>query len=118
MTGARLSFEEIVRELATAHIHCAADKTDEFHAVGAALAGSDEKAAVFQELLGNSVRMFVAVLEPRGILSTADLERRCIGLVGADEALSAALARGNGIEAEAAGVFAALITGSLRAPAR
>jgi len=37
--------------------------------------------------------------------------RRCIGLVGAGEALSAALVRGNFSEAEAAGVFASLIKG-------
>lgn len=117
MTSTERNFDETVRELATAYIHCAADKTDEFHAVGAALAGSEEKAAVFQELLDNSVRMFVAVLEPHDILSTTDLEQRCIGLVGAGEALSAALMRGNGSEAEAVEVFAALIQGGLRAPA-
>jgi len=42
--------------------------------------------------------------------------RRCIGLVGAGEALSAALVRGNFSEVEAAGVFASLIKGGLRAP--
>ena len=86
------------------------------HAVGAALAGSEEKAAVFQELLDNSVQMFVSVLKPHSTLSTAELERRCIGLVGAGEALSAALVRGNCSEAEAAGVFASLVKGGLRAP--
>jgi hypothetical protein len=33
----------------------------EFLAVGAALAGSEEKAAVFDELLANSDQMFVSV---------------------------------------------------------
>jgi hypothetical protein len=84
--------------------------------VGAALAGSEEKAAVFQELLDNSVQMFVSVLKPHNTLSTAELERRCIGLVGAGEALSAALVRGDCSEAEAAGVFASLIEGGLRVP--
>jgi AcrR family transcriptional regulator len=116
MTTSERSFEETVGVLAVAYIHCAADKTDEFHAVGAALAGSEEKAAVFQELLDNSVQMFVSVLKPHSTLSTAELERRCIGLVGAGEALSAALGRGNCSEAEAAGVFASLIKGGLRAP--
>lgn len=116
MANTELSFDETVRELATAYIRCAADKTDAFHAVGAALAGSEEKAEVFQELLDNAVRMFVAVLEPNNTLPIAELERRCVGLVGAGEALSAALVRGNGSEAEAAGVFAALIAGGLRAP--
>ena len=117
MTAAERSVDETVEILATAYIQCAADKTDEFHAVGAALAGSEEKAAVFQELLDNSVQMFVSVLKPHSTLPTAELERRCIGLVGAGEALSAALVRGTCGEAEAAGVFASLIKGGLRAPA-
>lgn len=116
MTTSERSFEEGVVVLAAAYIHCAADKTDEFHAVGAALAGSEDKAAVFQELLDNSVQMFVSVLKPHSTLPAAELERRCIGLVGAGEALSAALVRGNLGEAEAAGVFASLIKGGLRSP--
>ena len=117
MSATRRGFEDTVEVLANAYIHCAADKTDEFHAVGAALAGSEEKAAVFQELLENSVRMFVAVLKPHTSLPAAELEWRCIGLVGAGEALSAALVRSKGDEAEAAAVFAALIKGGLSADA-
>ena len=117
MAIGKRSLKECVTALAAAYIHCAADKTDEFHAVGAALAGSEEKAKVFQELLDNSVRMFVSVLQPHSTLPAAELERRCIGLVGAGEALSAALVRGNVGEAEAAGVFASLIEGGLRARA-
>ncbi|WP_043837298.1 TetR/AcrR family transcriptional regulator [Muricoccus aerilatus] len=113
-TGER-SPEECIQVLAAAYIHCAADKTDEFHAVGAALAGSEEKAAVFQELLDNSVQMFVSVLRPYSTLPAAELERRCIGLVGAGEALSAELARGRSNEAEAAGALASLIRGGLSA---
>lgn len=114
-TGER-SLGETVDCLAVAYIHCAADKTDEFHAVGAALAGSEEKAKVFQELLENSVQMFISVLTPHSSVPATELERRCTGLVGAGEALSAALVRGSFNEAEAATAFAALITGGLRAP--
>ncbi|WP_338664367.1 TetR/AcrR family transcriptional regulator [Pararoseomonas sp. SCSIO 73927] len=110
------SLGECVRLLADAYIHCAADRTDEFHAVGAALAGSEEKAAVFQELLDNCVRMFVSVLSPHSTLPPAELERRCIGLVGAGEALSAALVRGSLTEAEAVRAFASMIEGGLRTP--
>lgn len=116
MSTTELSFEQTVDELAAAYIHCAADMTDEFHAVGAALAGSQEKAAVFLELLDNSVQMFLAVLKPHSTLSIPDLERRCIGLVGAGEALSAALVRGGGNEAAAVETFASLIHGGARAP--
>lgn len=108
------SAEEAVEELAAAYIDCAADTTDEFHAVGAALAGSEEKAAVFQELLENSVQMFVAVLTPHSGLPPAELERRCIGLVGAGEAIAAALVRGRCGQAEAAETFASIIRSGLR----
>lgn len=108
--------EETVEALATTYIRCAADTTGEFHAVGAALAGSAEKAAVFQELLDHSVGMFVAVLKPHSNLPAAELERRCVGLVGAGEALTAALLRSRCSEGEAIATFAEMIRGGLRAP--
>ena len=114
MTAGKLGPEATVEALAAAYIRCAADTTGEFHAVGAALAGSEEKAAVLQELLDNCVRMFVSVLRPHSTLSPAELERRCVGLVGAGEALSVAMVRGNCGEAEAVEAFASLIHGGLR----
>ncbi|MDU4289752.1 MAG: TetR/AcrR family transcriptional regulator [Mixta calida] len=105
------SFQETVQVLASAYIHCAADKTDEFHAVGAALAGSEEKAAVFQELLDNCVVMFVTVLTPHVNMTPEALHACCIGLVGAGEALSVALTRGRLNETEAVAAFASLIKG-------
>lgn len=113
MAAQEQSFEETARALADAYINCAADTTSEFHAVGAALAGSEEKATVFQELLDQSVEMFIAVLKPHSSLATAELERRCIGLVGAGEALSAALVRRTCSEAEAVKAFSSLIEGGL-----
>jgi len=109
MSKTARSLEETALVLASAYIHCAADNTDEFHAVGAALAGSEEKAAVFQELLDNCVQMFMSVLEPHTMWSADELERCCIGLVGAGEALSGALVRGRHGEDEVIGTFASLI---------
>ncbi|KFE47159.1 TetR/AcrR family transcriptional regulator [Pseudomonas syringae] len=114
MSGTTRSLEQTARVLASAYIQCAADNTDEFHAVGAALAGSNEKAAVFQELLDNCVQMFVTVLTPHTALSAAELERRCTGLVGAGEALSGALVRGRHGLDEVTGAFASLIRGALQ----
>jgi AcrR family transcriptional regulator len=111
-TGER-NLDETAGLLAEAYIDCAADTADEFHAVGAALAGSEEKARVFQELLDNSVDMFAAVLAPHSALSAAGLKRRCIGLVGAGEALSAALVRGKCSKDEAVAAYAAIIRCSL-----
>lgn len=107
--------EETIRLLATTYIHCATDITDDFHTVGAALAGSEEKAAVFQELLNNVIMMFAAVLKPFDTLPAGELEKRCIGFVGAGEALSSALVRGTLDAGEAEAVFAALIKGGMAA---
>lgn len=113
MAGTSQTLEETAQMLASAYIQCAADHTDEFHAVGAALAGSNEKAAVFQELLDNCVQMFVDVLKPHAAVSVAELERRCTGLVGAGEALSAATVRGRHTMDEAIDTLSALVHGAL-----
>ena len=114
-TGGR-GLEETAEALAAAYIHCSADTSGEWHAVGAALAGSQEKGAVYEELLDGSVRLFATVLQPHSPLPPAELERRCVGLVGAGEALSAAMVRGDCGETESAAAFAALIRGGLREP--
>lgn len=113
-TGER-SLEETAEMLAAAHVHCYADTSGEWHAIGAALAGSEEKEAVYQELLDGYVQLFAAVLKPHCELADAELERRCVGLIGAGDALSAAMVRGNCSEADAAAAFASLIRGGLRA---
>lgn len=113
-TGER-NLEETARILAAAYVHCTADSSGEWHAVGAALAGSAEKDAVYQELLDGYVQLFASALKPHSTLSSAELERCCIGLVGAGEALSAAMVRGSCSEADAGKTFASLILGGLHA---
>jgi AcrR family transcriptional regulator len=114
MAGSERPLEETVQVLASTYIQCAADNTDEFFAVGAALAGSNEKAAVFQELLDNCVQMFTSVLKPHTALPATELERRCSGLVGAGEALAGALMRGRHGKDEVIQAFAALIRGAVQ----
>lgn len=111
-TGDR-DLKETAALLAAAYIHCAVDTGGEWHAIGAALAGSEEKGAVLQELLGGYVQLFAGVLGAHCELSPAELSRRCVGLVGAGEALAAAMVQGTYTEADAAGAFAALIRGGL-----
>ena len=111
MAASARGLDETVDALASAYIHCAADKTGEFHAVGAALAGSEEKAVVFQELLDNCVTMFVSVLTPHAGMPQESLQKCCVGLVGAGEALSVALGRGRLTHDEAVSALASLIRG-------
>lgn len=117
MAGGERSAEETIGLLAEAYIQCAADVDGEFYAVGAALAGSPEKAAVFQELLAFSVAMFVSVLAPHCALPAEELRRHCIGFVGAGEALAAARLRGDCTEMEAIATFCRIIGSSLPAVA-
>ncbi|WP_088348111.1 MULTISPECIES: TetR/AcrR family transcriptional regulator [Rhodomicrobium] len=118
MASGQRSLKETVECLAEAYIHCAADTKGEVHAIGAALAGSEEKAAVLAELLEHCVQMFASVLKPHSTMPPAELQRVCVGLVGAGEALAAALVRGDGGKAEAVEAFTWLIYGGLRVSRR
>lgn len=104
---------ETVDLLAEAYIQCAAETKGEVYNLGAALAGSEEKGAVVRERLDHCVKMFVAVLAPHSSASERDLTRRCVGLVGAGEALAASLVQEGGDQAEIVAAFGALIRGSL-----
>lgn len=117
MVPGKHSREETVGMLAEAFIHCAADTRGEVHAVGAALVGNDEKAAVLDELFDHCVRMFVSVLKPHSAVPADELERRCVGLVGGGETLARASTRGNGNEENAVTALASLIHGAIRSRA-
>lgn len=108
------SLDETARVLAAAYIRCGADTNGDWQALGAALAGSGEMDAVHRELLDGYVLMFSSALQPHSTLSAAELERRCVGLIGAGEALIAAMLRGRCSEHDAAETFASLIGSGLR----
>ena len=113
MAATRRDRDETIACLADAYIRCAADLTGEFHIVGAALAGSPEKADVYDELLDQSVAMFVSVLRPFTAMSDDAATQLAIGLVGAGEGLSAAIVRGKLSEADGIAAFARIIRDSL-----
>lgn len=117
LQGVQHNLSDTADVLATAYIHCAADTSGEIYAVGAALSGSEEMGAVHQELLAGYVQLFAAALAPHSPLPPAELHRRCVGLVGAGEALSLLMVGGQCRELEAAATFSALIRGGLQAPA-
>ncbi|MGI4741324.1 MAG: TetR/AcrR family transcriptional regulator [Janthinobacterium lividum] len=115
LRGGQRSLAETAQVLASASVHCSLDMGAEWQAVGAALSGSEEMAAVQRELLAGYAHLFVGVLEPHSALAPAALHRYCVGLVGAGEALSALLLAGDCSEQEAAATFAALIQGGMQA---
>jgi len=113
MASAGRDRDETIASLADAYIRCAADLTGEFYLVGAALAGSPEKAEVYAELLDQSVAMFVSVLRPFNRLTGPAATRLCVGLVGAGEGLSAAIVRGKLTEADAIATFRDIISAAV-----
>lgn len=112
--GACRSLQETADTLAAAYVHCSADTSGEWHAIGAALSGSEEMGAVLKELLANYVQLFVDVLQPHTSLPPAELGRRCVGIVGAAEALTVMMVRRECTEAEAAHTLSALIQGAIQ----
>ena len=109
MARGSLPAEETIAALAETYLACGTDQGDEFHAVGAALAGSEEKASVYQELVDKVVEMFVTVLRPYSNLSAESLVLASMALIAAGDALTTAITRGNCSAADAVEVFAPLI---------
>lgn len=110
------SLGDTAEVLATAYVHCAADTSGEIYAVGAALSGSEEMGAVHQQVLAGYVELFATALQPYSPLPPDELHRRCVGLVGAGEALCLMLVAGQCSEQEAAVAFAALLRGGVQGP--
>ncbi|AXA94635.1 TetR/AcrR family transcriptional regulator [Massilia sp. YMA4] len=108
-TDGNHSLADTLHMLATAYIDCVADEDGEFQAVGAALAGSEERAAVHETLVMATVQMFVAVLRPHTGLAPERLECLCIGLIGAGDALARAAVRGTCTKADAVGTFLSIM---------
>ena len=113
LTTAPRGRAETVEILAANYIQGSAEMCGEWQAVSAALAGSEETEIVHRELLDNYVELFTSVLGPHSTLPPAQLRLHCVGVIGAGEAIMAAIARGASTEAEAAKAFASLILGSL-----
>ncbi len=109
MAQEKRSTRETIAALAKTYLACGTDQGDEFHAVGAALAGSEEKAGVYQELVDAVIEMFVEVLRPHSSFRLESLALACAALVSAGDALTSAITRGNCSASEAEEVFSNLI---------
>lgn len=105
---------ETIAALAEIYLACGADQGDEFHAVGAALAGSEEKAVVYKEMVGAVIEMFVDLLRPHSNLQVKQLTLAATALVAAGDALTGAITGGKCSAGEAAVVFKAFIGSMVR----
>jgi AcrR family transcriptional regulator len=104
----------IARVMATAYFACATDMP-EFTAVSAALKGNPEVESLQHELLDGYTEVMVAAMAPHSALTADALRLRCIGVLGAAEALAVELNRGRTTAPDAVTALADLIVGSLDA---
>jgi AcrR family transcriptional regulator len=106
--------DAIARVMSAAYFACATDMP-EFSAVSAALKGNPEMEAIQHELLGDYTDMMAAALAPYSGLPAEALRLRCVGVLGAAEAIAAELNRERTTAADAVGALTDLIVGSVAA---
>jgi AcrR family transcriptional regulator len=111
----RPHLEEVARVVASAWMNCYSSAGPEWHAIAAAMKGDDEMEAFQQQLIDRYVALCSEAFAPTCDLSRAELQHRCVGIVGAGEALSREMMRGRMGEKKAAALFASLIVAWLRA---
>lgn len=104
----------IAHVMSTAYFACATDMP-EFTAVSAALKGSPEAEALQHELLDDYTEVMVAAMAQHSALPADALRLRCIGVLGAAEAIAVELNRGRTTAPDAVTALADLIVGSLAA---
>lgn len=84
--------DEIARVMSTAYFLCATDMP-EFTAISAALKGNPEMEAIQRDMLDSYTDLMVAALLPHVGLTAEAVRLRCVGALGAAEAIAAELNR-------------------------
>ncbi|MGK8553201.1 TetR/AcrR family transcriptional regulator [Nocardia gipuzkoensis] len=112
LRGAAPTPDEIARVMSTAYFACATDMP-EFNAVSAALKGNPEMEAIQHEMLDSYTDLMAAALLPHSGLTVEALRLRCVGVLGAAEAIAAELNLGRATTTDAITALTDLIAGSL-----
>ncbi|GII94224.1 TetR/AcrR family transcriptional regulator [Sinosporangium siamense] len=108
---------EIARVLSAAYFACATDMP-EWTAISAALKGNQEMEAIERKLLDGYTDLMATALRPYSGLTQEALRLRCVGALGAAEAIAAELNRGRATVAEAIAALTDLTVGSIDAEAQ
>ncbi|MEV6756598.1 TetR/AcrR family transcriptional regulator [Streptomyces sp. NPDC051214] len=106
--------EEIARVISTAYFACATDMP-ELGAISAALKGNPEMEAVQREMLDQYTELMVAALLPHSGLAPEGMRLRCVGVLGAAEAMATELNQGRVSADDAVTALTDLIMGGLTA---
>jgi AcrR family transcriptional regulator len=109
--------EDVARVVSSAYMNCYTSAGPEWHAISAALKGDDEMDAFQQELIDSYVSLYRDAFAPYSDLPKDELQLRCVGIIGAAEAISREMIRGRITEATAAACLASLIIKWLAAKA-
>lgn len=112
------SLDEVARVLAQQYMDCTTTIGPEWHAVSAALRGDAQMDAYQRETVRSHAAFYAEVLAPLSALPAATVRRRCVGILGAAEALSDEMVRGGCSREQAADDLAGLVVDWLRPAAR
>jgi len=104
--------DEIARVMSTAYFACATDMP-ELSAISAALKGNPEMEAVQHEMLDSYTDLMATALQPHSGLAAEALRLRCVGMLGAAEAIAAELNRDRATADDAVAAMVDLIVGGL-----
>lgn len=106
--------DEVARVISAAYFACAIDMP-ELGAISAALKGNPEMEAVQHELIDGYTDLMAAALLPYSGLTPEALRLRCVGVLGAAEAIAAELSRERATADEAVTALTGLILGGIDA---
>jgi hypothetical protein len=94
-------------------MNCSLMLGGEWHAIAAALQGSEAMEKVQRELIDKYVALYAKSLAPFTSLRGEDLRLRCVGIHGAAESIAREVSLGRAGQARATASLQALILGSL-----
>jgi AcrR family transcriptional regulator len=106
---------DVARVAGRAYMSCYTSLGPEWYAVSAALAGSEEMEASRRQLLDAYVQIYREALAPLSTLPKRALQLRCVGIIGAAEAIAQEMLRGRVSEAVASETLSSLIVSWLSA---
>jgi AcrR family transcriptional regulator len=108
--------DDVARVMATAYMNCYAEVGPEWHAIAAALKGSAEMDSHQRAMIESHEKFYYEALAPLSSLRERDVRRRCVGIIGAAEALSEAMVRRRVTKREASEDLMTLIIAWLSPP--
>jgi AcrR family transcriptional regulator len=107
--------DNIARVMSDAYMACYRSIGPEWSAISAALKGDETMERFQASMIDSYVDLYCKTLTPYAALPASELRLRCVGIIGAAEAISREMVRGNLDEAAAGRVLQSLIVNWLSA---